>query len=501
MADQPKPRNSFSAGQRWINLLNAFLGIAAVIALVVMTNYLSAHHFKRLSWSASSRIELTRQTVRILQSVTNRINVIIYFDAKENVDVYDWVSGLLKEYRNVNRRIEIRTVDYTTHPGDAAEILSRYKFSGLKKDFVLFECDGRTRAVQASSLVDLDMNDVITGVSKEVRKKSFSGEWWFTSAIFTVAYPSQSKAYFLTGHGEANPDNSVQDMDYGKFAELLKAEANVGWEKLSLQGTNDVPADCSLLIVARPSKATLDPGEIERIDAYLRRNGRMFVLMNNAVLGADSGIEKVLNKWGIGVGNNMIVDPRNSPARDESDIMVTTFNAGHPVMKSLASENLPLHMLHPRAVGGLIRQARPADAPAVQALASSSTNSQQKIRLADGKFELDQRMISFPVIAAVEQGSIKNVSTGTRIVVAGDQYFLNNQMIDSAANRYFAGFAVNWLLDRPQVLLDGIGPRPIKSYKLLVTAGQSRRLQWILLAGLPGGVMLLGTLVWLRRRS
>ena len=110
-------------------------------------------------------------------------------------------------------------------------------------------------------------------------------------------------------------------------------------------------------------------------------------------------------------------------------------------------------------------------------------------------------MASFPVIAAVEQGSIKNVSTGTRIVVAGDQYFLNNQMIDSAANRYFAGFSVNWLLDRPQVLLDGIGPRPIKSYKLLVTAGQSLRLQWVLLAGLPGSILLLGGLVWLRRRS
>lgn len=501
MADQSQPRNSFSAGQRWINLLNASLGIAAVIALVVMANYLSAHYFKRQSWSATSRIELTKQTVRILQSVTNQINVIIYFDAKENLDTYEWVSGLLKEYHNVNSRIKIRTVDYTTHPGDAAEILSRFKFSGLKKDFVLFECGGHTRTVQAGSLVDLDMNDLISGVSKEVRKKSFSGEWWFTSAIFTVAYPSQSKAYFLTGHGETNPDNSVQDMDYGKFAELLKSEANVNWEKLSLQGTNGIPSDCSLLIVARPYKATLDASEIERIDAYLRRGGRMFVLMNNAVLGSSSGIEKVLNKWGIGVGNNVVVDPRNSPSRDETDIQITTFNAEHPVMKSLVGESLPLHMLHPRAVGGLTRQARPADAPTAQWLAASSTNSQQKVRLADGKLELDPRMTSFPVIAAVEQGSIKNVSTGTRIVVAGDQYFLNNQMIDSAANRYFAGFAVNWLLDRPQVLLDGIGPRPIKSYKLLVTAGQSLRLQWVLLAGLPGGILLLGGLVWLRRRS
>lgn len=501
MADPSQSRNSFSAGQRWINLLNAFLGIAAVIALVAMTNYLSAHHFKRRSWSASSRIELTPQTIRILQSVTNQIDVIIFVDAKENADVYDWVSGLLKEYRNVNQRIRIRTVDYTVHPGDAAQILAKYQFSGLKKDFVLFDCAGRTRAVQAGSLVDLDMDDLMSGASKEIRKKAFNGEWWFTSAIFSVAYPTQSKVYFLTGHGEASPDNSVQDFDYGKFAELIKTEANVGWEKLSLQGTNDIPADCSLLIVARPYKATLDPSEIDRIDAYLRRNGRLFVLLNNTTLGPNSGIEKVLNKWGIGVANNVVIDPRNSPSHDETDIQVSTFNAEHPVMKPIVSENMTLHMLQPRAVGSLTRQAaRPADAPPVQKLAFSGTNSQQKIRI-DGKLELDPGMTSFPLIAAVEQGSIKNVSTGTRIVAAGDQYFLNNKMIDSAANRYFAGFAVNWLLDRPQVLLEGIGPRPIKSYKLLVTPGQSSRLQWVLVGGLPGGVLLLGGLVWLRRRS
>ena len=501
MADQSQPKNSFSAGQRWINLLNAFLGIVAVIALVVMANYLSAHYFKRLSWSAGSRIELTKQTVRVLQSVTNQIDVIIFLNAKENADVYDWVSGLLKEYRNVNQRIRIRTVDYTIHPGDAAQILAKYQFSGLKKDFVLFDCAGRTRAVQTSSLVDLDIDDLISGASKEIRKKSFSGEWWFTSAIFSVAYPTQSKAYFLTGHGEANPENSVQDFDYGKFAELIKGEANVNWEKLSLGGTNDIPADCSLLIVARPYKATLAPGEIERIDAYLRRGGRLFVLLNNALLGPNSGIEKVLNKWGIGVANNVVIDPRNSPSHDDTDIQVASVNREHPVTKSIAGDNMSLHMLQPRWVGILNRTNRPADAASVQPLAWGSTNSQQKIRKQDGTYELDPRMYPFSLIAAVEQGSIKNVSTGTRIVVAGDQYFLNNQMIDSAANRYFAGFAVNWLLDRPQVLLDGILPRPIKSYKLLVTPGQSSRLQWVLLAGLPGGVLLLGGLVWLRRRS
>ena len=78
---------------------------------------------------------------------------------------------------------------------------------------------------------------------------------------------------------------------------------------------------------------------------------------------------------------------------------------------------------------------------------------------------------------------------------------LDNEIFDSVpANYYFAGQAVNWLLDSPQILLSGLGPRPLKEYKLIMTEAQRRTVQWLLLAALPGAVLFLGGLVWLRRR-
>jgi O-antigen ligase len=50
-------------------------------------------------------------------------------------------------------------------------------------------------------------------------------------------------------------------------------------------------------------------------------------------------------------------------------------------------------------------------------------------------------------------------------------------------------------------MLSGLGPRPIKEYKLYMTHAQRREIGWLFLAGLPGGVLFLGGLVWLRRRS
>jgi hypothetical protein len=50
-------------------------------------------------------------------------------------------------------------------------------------------------------------------------------------------------------------------------------------------------------------------------------------------------------------------------------------------------------------------------------------------------------------------------------------------------------------------LLTGIGPRPVKEFRLQITQHQQRQLRWLLLGALPGGVLVFGWLVWLVRRK
>ena len=103
---------------------------------------------------------------------------------------------------------------------------------------------------------------------------------------------------------------------------------------------------------------------------------------------------------------------------------------------------------------------------------------------------------------AVEKGRIRGVTTErgtTRIVVVGDSLFLGNQMIEKLGNRDFAWLALNWLLDRSELL--AIPPRPITEYKLVMTQAEMSAVRWILLAGMPGAVLLMGLLVAVRRRK
>ena len=70
---------------------------------------------------------------------------------------------------------------------------------------------------------------------------------------------------------------------------------------------------------------------------------------------------------------------------------------------------------------------------------------------------------------------------------------------DLLGDRDFVYCASGWLLERTQLLGD-LGPRPVQEYRIVMTRQQLQSAQWVLLAGMPGGVLLLGALVWLRRR-
>ena len=86
------------------------------------------------------------------------------------------------------------------------------------------------------------------------------------------------------------------------------------------------------------------------------------------------------------------------------------------------------------------------------------------------------------------------------MIVAGESYFLGNQTIDKLGNREFATHALNWLLARNELLVE-LAPRPITEYKLVMTQSQLTTTRWVLMAGMPGTVLLAGLLVAVRRRK
>src|SRR6185436_5932948 len=114
--------------------------------------------------------------------------------------------------------------------------------------------------------------------------------------------------------------------------------------------------------------------------------------------------------------------------------------------------------------------------------------------------DTNRTRFQFPLITVMEQSGAAAQRGPNRMVIAGDSFFLDNAHIEAYANHDFAVCAMDWLLDRTQ-LVEGLGARPVTEYRLIMTKTQYQQAQWILLGAMPGGVLLLGGLVWIRRRK
>jgi len=492
MASDPLQK-SFSAARRWGIRLDYALRTAVVLAVVGMVNYLGARWYHRSYLSSQTRQPLAPLTTGLLRSMTNHVKVTLFYDMED--PFFTTVSALLQDYNNLNPRVTVTAVDFRWDAGEAEKVKDHYRnhLTGVtNKNLIIFDCESRVKIVNGNALAEYVHERVPGEAGLEFRRKpvAFLGEKMFTAALLAVTSPKPLNVGYLVGHGEHSLD-SGDETGYLTFASVLR-QNYTHVQPLTLAGTNAVPMEFNLLVIAGPSHP-LDESELEKIDDYLHRGGRLLVLFNYTTLKRATGLEKILAGWGVDVGRSTVSDLKNSVRG--SDIKVFDFGARpHPIVNPLTG--LALHMILPRSVARLEVGNPPADAPRVEEIAFTGSDA----TAGGGDVRGPKR---FSLAVAVEKGRVPGVITdrgSTRIVAVGDSVFLGNQMIESAGNRDFLGHAVNWLLERPH-LTQGVGPRPVTEFRLTMTKSQMRTARWILLAAMPGAVLLLGGLVWLRRRS
>ena len=487
--DNPPP--SFSAARKFGTGFGVFVGVAAFLAIIVMVNFLAARHYRRIPLSEDRVPPLAPVSLQVLGALTNNLNVTVFFDPEETL--YSLILQLLRQYEHASPRVKITVVNYLTEPAKAEQVKAAAKLGPNVKDVIIFELNGRYRVVRQGELSEYDTRDLLAGKSKSVKRKSFTGESFFTSAILTLIESKRLNAYYLVGHNEHDPQTASTPAGYGKLVLLLRGN-NFDTSTLPLTGTNEVPADCSLLIIAGPL-TPVHANEIEKLNRYLNRGGRALVLLP---LASDHGLGELLAQWGAEVRDDVVRDA----AGDRSESHLTLKNFGeHDIVRPFGVTQNGLILPRARSVvprpGG-----QGSDAPQVRVLVSTSEAGEAILDTRDGaRFDPRRdRRGAISVAVAVERGGLKSVEGGsTRMVVVGDSYFLNNEAIDQSINRDFVGNAINWLVDRPRLV--GIAPQPVRELIFSMSDSQSRSVRWILLAGVPGAILAFGLLVWFRRQS
>ncbi len=483
MSDDQKSPPSFSRAQRWKNIFDRTARTLLVLAVVVMVDYLGAKFSSRHYLSSQTSVQLSPRTLAVLHSLTNQVAVTLYFD--RHADFYPDVAALLDEYAAASKKISVRLVDYVRDAGEAQKTKIKYGLNAAAdKDLIIFDSDDHVKMIPGTALLEYAARGMTEDRKLDIRPVRFNGERAFTAMLLALQNPQRLRAYFLLGHKEVLPNDSSTH-GFQKFGQLLQ-QNYFSLDGLQLTADNSVPTNCSLLVIAAPATPFAET-ELQAIDRYLREGGKLFVLFNTSSLERATHLEPLLQRWGVNVATDYVKEAGGNDA----GVVVNRYGK-HLVTASLAESAMKLVL--PRPISKL--NGAPTSTLQVDELLFSADNS----LLAEDRTAAPR---SYSLACAVEQkpvAGVVNPRGNARIIVTGDSIFLGNTVIEMGSNSDFLNAAVNWLVERPQ-LIEGVGPRSIMEFRLLLTNQQQQQLRWLLLGALPGGVLFLGWLVWLVRRK
>ena len=494
---------SFEARRRLRFGIAVLVGVVSAAGLVILLNYLAARHLRwRHDLTSVDRFELSPLTQQLLPMLTNDVEVTVLFNRDSGL--FSHVDGLLKQYALEQPHLHVTVIDPVTTPDPAFKVRVRYKLAAETENVVIFDDRTHPPIVISDgelSVYDANLPAMMAGQPPEIRRAGFKGELRFTSALNALTGSAPSRVAFLAGHNEHQPDSDRGIVGYRRLAELIAAK-NATTEVLRLDGTNELPANLHLLIIAGGTEAYTE-AEVTKLEDFLTGGGRLLWLLDPDAAQRTLGPEKVILNWGIGLPARFAGDP--SSTHTSLDVLAANFG-NHPIMLPLRRNQSRIYFPAPRVVRRLPADGLPADAPKVEILVTTSTNGLTKSDFTGGNISfrpgVDAQNFEVPLAVAAEKGGVAGVTAGRangRVVVIGDVTVFVNDLLQGYANYQFAELTVAWLLDQSQLLT--IGPKPIREYRLELTPRQTNLMRWMLLGALPGSVLGLGVLVWFRRRS
>lgn len=475
--------------------LNFAVGLLLAGVLVVMFNYIASNHVVRADWSRAKYYSLSQKSESLLQSLQQRLDVVVFF--QDGQVLYEDVRNLLSSYENASEHVYVEWVDPNRDLARTEELAKKYNVT--EANVVVFDYEGRNKYIGEKQIAQFDYASV-KSKKDQPEMIAFRGEEAFSSAIQSVMQEKTPVIYFTQGHGERSPANFDKRKGFSEISKLIKRD-NIAPLPLLFGRESRVPEDCDTLVIAGPIKKFADE-EIGQIDAYLKRGGRLFVLLDALT---ESGLEPMLEEWGVQLRQDVVVDPaRTLKGRG---VLLAAY-AKHPITEKMRGFSSIFYL--PRSVRPTLLASRlwvkAHDKPKVFPLfmASKTAWSESQPEQHPAKFDpatpdyQDPQGISMGV--AVEKGAegLDVQIRPSRLVVIGDSDFVSNAGLTGGDQDVFMG-ALNWLLEREELI--GIAPKPVQKVKLLMTRAQLNILFWIALLAVPGLFAVSGFLVWLRRRS
>ncbi len=510
------------------NRLRGAAAVVLTVLLLVMINWLGARHWARADWTSSNIYSLSSKTESILAQLDEPVQAIVFM--VPGSPLFEQARELLTRYEAASDMISVELIDPDKQPLRTRQLAEEFGVSVA--DTVVFTAGERSKYVTSSQMAEMDYSGMQMGQAPQVR--AFKGEEAFTAAIVSITSETVPKVYFTTGHGELAPGAEVA-AERGAIRSLTEAlqRENLALEAFSLlSGT--IPDDADAVAIIGP-QVRFTEQETELLRDYLADGGRLLICLD-PLFDRDGSmratqLEALLAGYGIEVRNDLVVDPSQQlPFYDLSSVYLTDFTS-HPVTTGLEglAVLLPITRSVAAAAGDEGSDSDLQITPLVETSAQGWGETGLDQVLAGEPIDLDGGDASGPVSVAVaasrsdtssdsasgssseddgsgrssdtahgDDADTDNRASDLRLVVIGDSDFLADGHVANAGNMTLAVNAFLWLTEREAAL--GIPPRSMSASNLYLSAGQLAAVAWTVFIIMPGLVVIIGVVVWRRRR-
>jgi len=267
-------------------------------------------------------------------------------------------------------------------------------------------------------------------------------------------------------------------------------KANYDVKPLVLARAGKVPDDSVVVILAGP-RNDLFPPELEAIDAYLGRGGKVLAMANPF---QNEGLKKYLVKYGFQLDDDLVVEqnPIGRLFGIGPEVPIVQQYESHPITRDMSgiSTLFPLT----RSITAL---KTPPKGVNVQGLARTSPESWGETNRADlnrGVAQPDAQDLKGPLIVAAVATIDK-----ARMVVYGTSNIAANQFLNIQGNRDFFLNTVSWLAEEEDQI--SIRAKETRSAPVFLTSQQAQAVFFLPVVVLPGIVLIGGIVAVIRRRS
>lgn len=467
--------------------------VAALLGLFVIVNYLSYRHFKRFDWTFSEAYSLSPQTVKTLDGLKDDIDVFVLLPHGD--EIYEKVERLLQTFMSASSKVKVEFLD--PEKDRQRYELTAKKYSVTTPESVIFACKDSSKWVEKDQMIEYDFSG---GDYMQPKVKSFKGESAFLNAILEVTDPRRPKIYFTIGHGERR-DQEQNNSGISVFKQRLQREGATV-EELQLLGRNSIPEDASLVVVAGVAKA-FSRDESDMLDRYLSKGGRLLLLLDPVIEEgkdlrfAPTGLESLCEKWGIGLGDAIVVDPKGALAQMGAQTFFAVNYSYHKTVADLAKNKYPLLFILSRS----LKQLEPADKDyRAETVVSTSPEAWGETNLGDlknvGRDAADPQG-PLPLVLVVSS-DVKGKDARIMAVSDSDVFSDITFYSQAGANSIFAMNSAHYLLSMEERI--AIPPKEVKEEGVVLTNNQLITNFIILVILFPFLIGLLGVFMFFSRR-